>query len=57
MTQALSDANIAMVAMAENLVDKIWEDRPPRPLDIVMTHPLQYSGMLVSCGKLHDPCD
>ena len=46
-TQALSGANIAMVAMAENLVDKIWEDRPPRPLDTIMTHPLQYSGMFV----------
>lgn len=42
--KALSKANIAMVAMPENLVDKIWDDRPPRPLNVVMTHPLQYSG-------------
>lgn len=45
-TQALSKVNIAIVGIAENLVDKIWDDRPPRPLNVAMTHPLQYSGML-----------
>ena len=57
MTQALSEADIAMVAMTENLVDKIWDDRPPRPLNIVMTHPLQYSGMFGSHDPEYGPCD
>ena len=43
-----------MVAMAENLVDKIWVDRPARPLNIVMTHPLQYSGIPGSCEQYSD---
>eukprot|EP01025_Chloroclados_australasicus_P003996 TRINITY_DN1095_c0_g1_i4.p2 TRINITY_DN1095_c0_g1~~TRINITY_DN1095_c0_g1_i4.p2 ORF type:complete len:628 (-),score=67.88 TRINITY_DN1095_c0_g1_i4:246-2129(-) len=31
-----------------NLVDKIWEDRPPFPLDAVRIHAIEYAGATVS---------
>ena len=52
--QALSKAMIAMVATSENLVDKVWSNRPPRPLNPTMTHPLQYSGMCSNYMMSHD---
>ncbi|XP_065919965.1 xaa-Pro aminopeptidase 1-like [Dysidea avara] len=42
--KALSKATIAIVAISENLVDKAWINRPQRPLNPTMIHPLQYSG-------------
>jgi Xaa-Pro aminopeptidase len=33
-----------LVLLEENLVDKIWIDRPPQIIDPVAVHPIQYAG-------------
>ena len=41
--RALEGSGIALTPCA-NLVDRIWADRPPRPLGAVMAYPLEHAG-------------
>ncbi|MCY4236858.1 MAG: aminopeptidase P family protein [Rhodospirillaceae bacterium] len=34
----------ALVPVDENLVDRIWEDQPPRPIGAIEPHPIEFSG-------------
>ncbi|CAG7832130.1 unnamed protein product [Allacma fusca] len=45
MSFALQQAGKRLVAV-ENLIDKIWEDRPERPKNVVLQLPLEFSGKL-----------
>jgi len=38
-----SDGHV-LVPIEKNLVDAIWDDRPPRPVSPVIIQPLQWSG-------------
>lgn len=37
----------SLVSIARNLVDAVWQDRPPRPVEPVTVQPSQYTGMSV----------
>ena len=43
LTDALADSGITL-ATTPNLVDQIWDDRPPRPLGKLMAQPIEFSG-------------
>jgi len=34
----------ALVQVEKNLVDELWDDRPPRPINPVIVQPLQWTG-------------
>ncbi|ESO08958.1 hypothetical protein HELRODRAFT_97843, partial [Helobdella robusta] len=34
----------SLVSVAKNLIDTIWDDRPPTPTDLIFVHPIQYAG-------------
>ncbi len=40
----LARAEIALVALTDNPIDAIWNDRPPPPLGPVIAHPLRFTG-------------
>ncbi|GHF44048.1 aminopeptidase P family protein [Seohaeicola zhoushanensis] len=50
---ALEAEGIRMVR-SDNLVDRIWPDRPPRPMNPVKAHPLEFAGEAVAekCARL-----
>jgi len=41
----LTSEGHALVPVEKNLVDAIWEDKPPRPVNAVMVQPLKWTGM------------
>uniref|UniRef100_A0A9J8CBL6 Xaa-Pro aminopeptidase 1 n=1 Tax=Cyprinus carpio carpio TaxID=630221 RepID=A0A9J8CBL6_CYPCA len=45
MSKALSNAGHSLVAVKDNLIDAIWEDRPPRPSTKLITLGLKYAGL------------
>ncbi|XP_073717550.1 xaa-Pro aminopeptidase 1 isoform X1 [Misgurnus anguillicaudatus] len=45
MSKALSSAGHSLVAVQDNLIDAIWEDRPPRPSTKLITLALKYTGL------------
>ncbi|XP_067252480.1 xaa-Pro aminopeptidase 1 isoform X2 [Chanodichthys erythropterus] len=45
MSKALSSAGHSLVAVQDNLIDAIWEDRPPRPSTKLMALGLKYTGL------------
>ncbi|WP_293572614.1 aminopeptidase P family protein [Phaeobacter sp.] len=44
LTQRLGDRGFDIVAV-DNLVDRIWSDRPAPPMKPVLAHPLEYAGV------------
>ncbi|WP_265518110.1 aminopeptidase P family protein [Nitratireductor luteus] len=42
--EALEKAGMEVIALEENLVDRVWEDRPAPPLAPVRIHPLALAG-------------
>jgi Xaa-Pro aminopeptidase len=40
----LQDKRIELVFLEENLIDKLWQDQPPMPLDSIDVHELKYAG-------------
>lgn len=51
MSKALSSAGHSLVAVQDNLIDAIWEDRPPRPSTKLIALGLKYTGE----HKPHNP--
>ncbi|XP_067272271.1 xaa-Pro aminopeptidase 1 isoform X3 [Pseudorasbora parva] len=45
MSKALSGAGHSLVAVQNNLIDAIWEDRPPRPSTKLISLGLKYTGL------------
>ncbi|KAI7791471.1 xaa-Pro aminopeptidase 1 isoform X1 [Triplophysa rosa] len=45
MAKALSGAGHSLVAVQDNLIDAIWEDRPPRPSTKLIALGLKYTGL------------
>uniref|UniRef100_A0A673G9K0 Xaa-Pro aminopeptidase 1-like n=1 Tax=Sinocyclocheilus rhinocerous TaxID=307959 RepID=A0A673G9K0_9TELE len=45
MSKALSNAGHSLVAVQDNLIDAIWEDRPPRPSTKLIALRLKYAGL------------
>lgn len=41
-------ANSSLAPVARNLVDAVWIDRPPRPENPVIVHPLEFAGRSVN---------
>ncbi len=39
-----NDAGIELKSIKENLIDKAWQDQPPRPLALVQPHPEEFTG-------------
>ena len=52
-TEALEGTGIALTR-CENLVDRIWEDQPPVPMQPVKPHPLEFAGETAAskCARL-----
>lgn len=48
LAEAISSAGGTLVAVADNLVDRVWADRPALPLEPVEVWPSTYSGRAVS---------
>ena len=44
MSKALAGAGHALVAVQDNLIDAVWQDRPPRPSTQLMTLGLEQTG-------------
>ena len=44
MRKKLVSEGHALVPVQKNLVDAVWEDRPPRPINPVIVQPLQWTG-------------
>lgn len=44
-SRELYNGDHTLVPVTTNLVDILWDDRPPPPNAIVLAHPLKYSGM------------
>lgn len=42
--QGAKDAGAQLVPTSANLIDSLWSDRPGRPAEPIVTHPLRYSG-------------
>ncbi|OXA57386.1 xaa-Pro aminopeptidase 1 [Folsomia candida] len=53
METELSFSGTTLIPVAQNLVDLIWKERPPRPLNEVVHHPIEFSGKL-TIDKLDD---
>ncbi|XP_031419450.1 xaa-Pro aminopeptidase 1 isoform X1 [Clupea harengus] len=45
MSQALASAGHALVAVEDNLIDAVWEDRPPRPSTPLIALGLKFTGL------------
>ncbi len=43
--EAAAKAGASVAAAKQNLVDKIWLDRPPPPATPILPHPLEFSGV------------
>ncbi len=43
LTTVLKSTHIALV-QSDNLVDRIWEDQPPPPMEPVRVHPMEFAG-------------
>ncbi len=43
----LHSSGIELVFLEDNLVDQLWHDQPPMPLDPVEVHPIKYAGETV----------
>jgi len=54
-TSALEGSGITLTR-CENLVDRIWEDQPPAPMQPVKPHPLEFAGEAAAskCARLAD---
>uniref|UniRef100_A0A672TAV9 X-prolyl aminopeptidase (aminopeptidase P) 1, soluble n=1 Tax=Sinocyclocheilus grahami TaxID=75366 RepID=A0A672TAV9_SINGR len=48
MSKALSNAGHSLVVVQDNLIDAIWEDRPPRPSTKLIALGLKYAGQHIS---------
>ena len=44
LSESLKAVNSTLVPVHANPVDKVWSDRPAAPQDVVITHPIQFSG-------------
>lgn len=44
LSEATRQHNLDLVFPAENLVDRIWEDRPARTHEPIRVHPLEFTG-------------
>ena len=42
--QALEDSEIELIAVSDNLVDRIWTDQPDPPMKPAKIHPLEFAG-------------
>ena len=42
--EQLDNGGFDLVAVDENLIDEVWENRPARPANPVILQPLTYSG-------------
>jgi Xaa-Pro aminopeptidase len=51
LTEKLEPKGIKLVATSDNLVDRIWTDRPAPPLALVAPHAIEYAGQSAS-GKI-----
>ena len=40
----LCSDGFSLVSVAQNLVDTIWDERPPIPDDKIVIHPMNYAG-------------
>ena len=47
MDKALASDGFHLVSVCENLADKIWENRPAKPDDEIVVHPITYSGKFI----------
>lgn len=56
MAKVLRSAGHHLVPVKENLVDKIWTDRPERPCKPLLTLGLDYTGQSHSCDPESLPC-
>lgn len=56
MAKVLRSAGHHLVPVKENLVDKIWTDRPERPCKPLLTLGLDYTGQSHSCDPETLPC-
>lgn len=56
MAKVLRSAGHHLVPVKENLVDKIWTDRPERPCKPLLTLGLDYTGQSRSCDPETLPC-
>ncbi len=52
MSKALSSAGHSLVAVQDNLIDAIWEDRPARPSTKLITLALKFTGQHISLDDL-----
>ncbi len=43
--KSLTTSKISLVPLKNNLIDKIWNDQPSPPKELVKVHPLKYSGL------------
>ncbi len=41
---ALEGTDISLVAVTENLVDRIWADQPGPPMELAKVHPIEFAG-------------
>lgn len=53
METELSYGGKRLIPVTTNLIDLIWTERPPRPLNQVVQHPMQFAGKSIS-DKLED---
>ncbi|ORX90124.1 Creatinase/aminopeptidase [Basidiobolus meristosporus CBS 931.73] len=45
--ERLTSVNSALVTVKDNLIDKIWKDRPSLPANKIFPHPMRYAGRSV----------
>jgi Xaa-Pro aminopeptidase len=41
---ALAERGLRLVSIRKNLVDALWTDQPPMPVDTIQIHPVKYAG-------------
>lgn len=56
MAKVLRSAGHHLVPVKENLVDKIWTDRPERPCKPLLTLGLDYTGQSYNCDPETSAC-
>ena len=44
--QGAAQAQVSLRALSDNLVDRIWEDQPAKPMASIYSFPEQYAGAL-----------
>ncbi len=52
MSKALSGAGHSLIAVQDNLIEAIWEDRPARPSTKLITLGLKFTGQHISLDDL-----